>query len=297
MRILLSLCSFLVLLACHTPGPAVVAYPAQAERSGVLQYQAGPDFGNKIIPVHYFLPQGDSEGMAFQVVLHGASRDAGPYLAGWEDKARKYGVIVVAPEFSKEQFTIGDYSQGQFVDSLGKINPPALTLFALMDEIFEFAKSELRLGHKQYNLYGHSAGGQFVHRFLQFHGSPKVSKAIAANAGWYTFPDEAMAYPYGLGGLVEDGAQLRAKYYAQDMLVLLGTADTLRTNNLRVNAAADSQGLNRWERGHNYFAINQKKAAAANLTFNWRLAEVPDAGHQHQLMSAAAADILYGKKE
>jgi hypothetical protein len=50
-------------------------------------------------------------------------------------------------------------------------------------------------------LWGHSAGGQFVHRLLatQPHG---IFEAVgAANSGWYTLPTLDLLYPDGLGGI------------------------------------------------------------------------------------------------
>jgi pimeloyl-ACP methyl ester carboxylesterase len=264
------------------------------ESSGILEFQAGPLFQDKTIPIHYYLPPGDQREMPIQIVLHGASRNADDYLAGWTEKARQYGVIILAPEFSKDQFSIGEYTHGQLMDSLLRINPPEQTLFALIDQMFAHAKSALELGQEQYNLFGHSAGGQFVHRYLQFYDSPALGKAIAANAGWYTFPDEAIEYPYGISGMSQDYIAFRARYYAKDLTILLGTADTLRTNNLRVNPEADRQGPNRLERGKYFFAANRENATAAGQLFNWKIAYVPEAGHQHQLMSAAAAELLYG---
>ncbi len=292
MRLVLAFLLFagLALSNAKEPGKA----RETGEKSGILKFKAGPDFQDKVIPLHYFMPSGDPGRMSVQIILHGASRNAEEYLEGWKDKARKYGIIVIAPEFSRVQFTIGEYTHGLFVDSLNRMNPPQLTLFSLVDQIFALAKSELQLEHEQYNIYGHSAGGQFVHRYLQFFHSPYLNKAVAANPGWYTYPDEAIGYPYGISGLFEDYSALRQKYYAKDMLILLGTADTSRTDNLRVNAEADLQGLNRLERGKNFFAANSKVAKRAQQLFNWKIAYVQDAGHQHELMSAAAADILYG---
>jgi pimeloyl-ACP methyl ester carboxylesterase len=50
-------------------------------------------------------------------------------------------------------------------------------------------------------LWGHSAGGQFIHRLLatQPHG---IFEAVgAANSGWYTLPTLDLHYPDGLGGI------------------------------------------------------------------------------------------------
>jgi len=250
-----------------------------------------------VIPLHYFVPEGDVSKMSFQIILHGAGRNADEYLESWIEYAKKYGVILMAPEFSKAQFTISEYTQGMMVDSLQKLRPLDQTLFSLLDLLFEYAKDELHLQQETYNLFGHSAGGQFVHRYLQFYQSSRVGRSIAANPGWYTFPDESMEYPYGIHGLISDPAAYRASYYEKVLIVLLGTADTLRTGNLRVNAQADLQGQNRYERGHYFFDRNKQMAAVAGLSFKWELKEVPDIGHQYQYMSAAAAQLLYGEKE
>jgi poly(3-hydroxybutyrate) depolymerase len=293
MRSILALL-FLVFLVLANTKEAELTTPS-GEKSGILPFAAGPDFQNKVIPVHYYVPAGDPAAMSVQIVLHGASRNADEYLDAWKIKADKYGIIILAPEFSKKQFTIGAYTHGLFVDSLNRMNPPQQTLFALMDRMFAFAKAEFQWKHERYNIYGHSAGGQFVHRFLQFYHSPHIDKAVAANPGWYTYPDEGLEYPYGIGGLFEDHLAHRQTYYAKDMLILLGTADTSRVDNLRVNLEADLQGLTRLERGKNFYAANMKVAESAAQAFNWKIAFVPDSGHQHELMSAAAAEIIYGK--
>ena len=47
-------------------------------------------------------------------------------------------------------------------------------------------------------MFGHSAGAQFVHRFVMFAPGPNLRTAISANAGWYTTLEENVAFPYGL---------------------------------------------------------------------------------------------------
>lgn len=266
------------------------------EQFGILKYKTDETFQNKVIPLHYFIPEGDANSMSIQIIFHGAGRNADEYLESWVEKAKEYGIILLAPEFTKDQFTIGEYNQGMMMDSLDQVRPLDKTLFALVDPIFEFAKTELSLQYKTYNLYGHSAGGQFVHRYLQFYQSDKVKKSVAANPGWYTFPDESIAFPYGIHNIVSNPKEYRATYYSKDLLILLGTADTLRTGKLRVNEQADRQGKNRYERGRYFFSKNKQMAVESGQDFNWKLDEVPDVGHQFRDMSVAAATILYGSE-
>lgn len=178
------------------------------------------------------MPSGDIEKMKVQIVLHGASRNADEYLDGWKEKAKQYGLIVLSLEYSNEQFSIGQHSQGMIQDTLGELNPPKKTLFYLTDQLFLFAKERLNFNQKTYIIFGHSAGGQFVNRFLQFNESPYMNKAVAANSGWYTYPTEKVAFPYGINGLVLGSIITITKHYSEDLLILLGTADTLRTTGM-----------------------------------------------------------------
>lgn len=291
-RIFCSICLLSVLLfGCDPEGDNM---PDPTEKGGTLQFDSGEEFQDKIIPVHYFIPIGDVSQMPFLIVFHGADRDGKDYLAGWAQKAREYGVIIIAPEFSTSNFNTTQYNEGNFVVS-GTISAPEKTTFALIDKIFEFVKAELSLNNDRYNIYGHSAGAQFVHRYLQFYDTPKLEKAIAANAGWYTFPDETINYPYGINGLFPQPESVRANFYQKELIVFLGTADTLINNNLRVTTQANRQGRHRLERGETFYNDNLSRATAAGQNFNWKLEYAEGVGHDHTAMSPIAADILYKK--
>jgi len=263
------------------------------EKSGIINFEAGPDFQNKVIPIHYFVPEGGPKGKDVQIVLHGADRNANDYLAGWAHKARIYNVIVLAPEFSAADFNTAQFNEGNYIVS-GQINDADKTTFSLIDRIFDQLILDLEAEATTYNIYGHSAGAQFVHRYLQFYNSTKVDKAVAANAGWYTFPNEAVSFPYGIRNLFQDESGHRSNYYQKNLTVLLGAADTIRDNNLRVTQQADQQGRHRFERGNNFFEYNSDLSIQNNFPFNWNRFHVEGIGHQHRDMSAAAADILYG---
>ena len=66
-------------------------------------------------------------------------------------------------------------------------NAPEKITPVLVDKLFEYVRQFTGSMRKGYMIYGHSAGGQFVQRFMLFHDSPYVEKAIISSPGWYTF--------------------------------------------------------------------------------------------------------------
>ena len=62
----------------------------------------------------------------------------------------------------------------------------------------------------RYGLFGHSAGGQFVHRMLSFGFRDRVAVAISSNAGTYAMSNLVTPWPFGLGQTVVDDDALRA---------------------------------------------------------------------------------------
>ncbi len=120
----------------------------------------------------------------------------------------------------------------------------------------------------------------------------RYQRAIIANAGFYTFPDPNSPYPYGLGGLPQSILP-KADCWHRDVVVLLGEADTNENDReLRHNPLADAQGLNRYERGLNFFHAVETKAQQWQTALNWRLVTVPAVGHSIGPMAAAAGRIL-----
>lgn len=264
----------------------------QRERGGIITFSAGQDFKNKTIPVHYFIPVGDVSTMKVQFIFHGVDRNARDYIVGWTQKAREYNLILIAPEFTAAQFNTSEYNEGDaFVG--GKLNDPDKMTFALVDKIFDFLKKELNFNQSKYNMYGHSAGAQFTHRYLQFFDSPNLDVAVAANSGWYTYPDENIAYPYGIKALIPDPKTFRKNFYKKKLYIFLGDQDTSRSENLRTTSQADKQGLNRLQRGNNFFTNNMNTAKSENVEFLWQLKIIPGVAHEHTKMSVSTADFLY----
>jgi pimeloyl-ACP methyl ester carboxylesterase len=155
--------------------------------------------------------------------------------------------------------------------------------------MFDFAKKEFKLNPKQYDIFGHSAGGQFVHRFMLFMPNARVRTAIAANPGFYTLPNLNEKFPYGLKNSPHPMTEKDVLNWTRRKVILMrGTADVLRTENLRQSPEADAQGQNRFERA--LFMFNKIKAF--NPKSPWQIFEVPNVAHDQKGMALAAQKVL-----
>jgi poly(3-hydroxybutyrate) depolymerase len=245
----------------------------------------------KTIPVWYFLPDTVRADTPILIVMHGVNRDADRYRDEWLPHARKYGFILATPEFSKAAFPEESYNLGGMADAKGG----AEGAFGFIEPVFDAVQAATGNRSERYYLYGHSAGAQFVHRFLYFVPQARVAKAVAANAGWWTLPDPAVEFPYGLKGSPVDEKALKAMLQ-RPLVVLLGTADTDPNHaNLRRTPEALAQGPHRFARGHTFFAAGKKQAVALGVPLGWQLATAPGVAHSDQGMSAFAVRWLFGQ--
>jgi hypothetical protein len=116
---------------------------------------------------------------------------------------------------------------------------------------------------------------------------------VAANAGWYTMPDFAQDWPYGLNGSVVTETELKTAF-ATPLLILLGDQDTdAKDSSLRRAPEAMLQGFHRFARGHHFFEISQAKADSLETPFRWRLRTVPGVAHDNRGMAIAAVRYLF----
>lgn len=264
--------------------------------SDMAEFRCEAPFQGLTIPVYYHIPMdGNVSEMPVQFVMHGVERNADDYRDAWVEKADQYGFIVITPKFSKSDFSESDYQQGRIIDKDGFFSDKDSLTYVLIDQIFNYFVENSDSKARKYNIYGHSAGAQFVHRYMMYNDTHLVEKAISANAGWYTMPTDTIDFPYGLGASLEQLKLDKKAYYAKNMTILLGDADTVRTSDLRVTPEADMQGLNRLARGRNFFDYCRTDAQKMGVPFNWSLQYVSGSNHSNKKMAPAAADILYGR--
>ena len=230
-------------------------------------------------------------------VLHGMQRNADEYRDQWHDLAEEHDFLLVVPEFSDDDFPESEaYNLGNVFDGQGSRRPHSEWSFSAIEPIFDDVRKRYGMTADGYAIYGHSAGAQFVHRFLFHVSDARVTRAVAANAGWYTMPDLAIDYPYGLKGSAVSRETLE-QALQRPLTVLLGEQDTdPEHDSLRRTPEALAQGAHRLARGQAFFAAGQAAARDLGVPFAWQLATVPGAEHDNRLMAPAAIPFLLGTK-
>lgn len=260
---------------------------------GRFDYTFTTESLNDTLPVFYYIP-GNFERGKMPVVMgfHGNDRDCSYWIETWKEYADRQGFMFFIPWFTHENFPTWRYQEVGIKDTDGNILDQNCRTTAMVDSLISHILSYSGTEERKVTLYGHSAGGQFVHRFMLLNDSPYVKKAVIGNPGWFTFPDKDKNYSYGIGDLEEiDSAQIR-NMVAKNIILQLAEGDTLRESYLRKTPEADRQGLNRLERGNNFFDRLKVISQENRWDFNWRKIYVPDVGHDAIAMSRHAAKYL-----
>ncbi|HYM82460.1 MAG TPA: PHB depolymerase family esterase [Candidatus Limnocylindria bacterium] len=205
----------------------------------------------------YVSKQG-GQGAPIFVTVHGISRNVEEHAMLFAPYAEKYGVVLVAPFFTKDGNPgyqwLGREPSGRRAD---------MTLDAIIQEVAVSTGAE---GKKLY-LFGFSGGAQFAHRYTLAHPD-RVARTAVGAAGWYTFPDRRTPYPYGLGPS-RDRPSVRfepEKFLRVPITVLVGENDT-GDEHLRQSAIVDRrQGKTRLDRAQNWVAAMRRAAEERGLS-------------------------------
>lgn len=247
------------------------------------------------VAVYYYIPpSGNIRTMPVLLVMHGADRKAAPLLEYWKKEADERHFMVFVPELTARDYPLRDYQEVGILKKDSTLNAPAQRTPLLIDKLFEYILAHSQSAAKGYTLYGHSAGGQFVQRFMLFHDSPYVEKAVIGSPGWYTFPDTTLAYPYGVKNLPFVTEERLRNYLSKPVILQLGVGDTIRESYLRKTPEAEAQGANRYERGKTFYAGLARLAGEKGWPLKWTELETAGIGHHSGLMGQAAVPFLFG---
>jgi hypothetical protein len=253
----------------------------------------------KPINVFYNIPSGNRTNMPIVIVFHGDERNAKDYRDIWITASNQYGFMVFAPEFNTIDFPggssyiIGNVYQDGNYPTPQTLNNESVWTFSVIEPLFDYIKVNSGSAALTYDMFGHSGGGQFVHRFVLLKPNARYNRAVAANSGWYTVPDGVASFPYGIMNSPISFVSPN-NYFSRKLYVTVGALDNNGSDaSLRHNAASDLQGLNRLDRANYFFSKSQLYANTIQATFNWQFRTVPNSGHDATLMSNDAISLLF----
>lgn len=295
-----------------------LGFEPQALSPGAGSFQIAGSRGrvNAHIQVHYYLPDGLRSDSRVLLIIPGAGRNSYEYRNAWLEVAREKNILIAALGYPEDQYDFAAYHMGGVMKNLTIENLPPETsgvirlndddikfdintdkkdwLFSDFDRLFTLLRTATGLTNARYDIFGHSAGAQILHRLALFHPKSRADTIVAANAGFYTLPDLTRSLPTGLDGTGITKAGL-VDAFAANLTLLLGENDDSEDAGgiLLRTPTIDEQGQGRLSRGRYFYKTGQEQAATLDAPFHWRLETVPDVGHDFRAMSRAAREVLY----
>jgi len=209
------------------------------------------------------------------LALHGISRNAAELSRAFAAAAETSGRIVVVPHFSADKWPV--------YQRITRRARPDKTILALLSTLRGMDSAF----HRPLDIFGFSGGAQLAHRFAMLYPEAVGDLHLGA-AGWYTFPEDTVEYPYGIGDsphgrqrwsrLMRSGLR---SYLQRRISVYVGENDTAREESLRQNLQVDEQqGAHRLERARRYVAAVNDVQAALGLNTTAQLTVLQDCDHR-----------------
>jgi hypothetical protein len=252
-----------------------------------------PAFPDQDILLHAARPAQWSPALPVLFVHHGVRRNGGDYRDYWlphVDTGAFLAIAITYPEHSFPEYLW--YNFGNLHAKDGTPNPREAWTFGVGPRLFTALQDQGITAAPRCGLFGHSAGGQYVHRMLSLGYRENVAVAVTANAGTYAMPDLGIDWPWGLGALGITAQDLSA-WLGYHLTIMAGTEDTKTTGrHFPKGPKSMRQGPNRHARAHEYLRIGQAAALALRVPFAWNLIDVPGVGHDGGRMSDAAAPVI-----
>ena len=242
------------------------------------------------VEIFYITPEEINEDTKVIFVIHGNSRNAEDYLGAWIPHVLNKNVIVAAPQFTKTDFRY--FFLLEMAESSGKVNNNrsdyinnSISLF------FNYIKSKFSLTAKTYSMFGHSAGAQFTHRYMLLSKDKRISNAVVANAGWYTFISNA-EFPYGIKSspIIISDEDLR--WFMSNKVNLLIGSEDLGSKSVNSSKGAKLQGITRVDRANSYFNSLITSAEDRNYVLRWNYRVLDNVDHDFKKVTPYAANIL-----
>lgn len=259
-----------------------------------IAYEDDDRNAGRPITLHTYRPYGYTPDCPVVIVQHGVLRNGNDYRDFWIPAADRHKALIVAPTFSNDVWPgVDSYNNGNVFTPSGNPRHPAGWAYALVGRIVQTLREAEIVDTGKIHLFGHSAGGQFVHRLMSSQPHDIFHAVATGNPGWYTLPTLDLPYPEGLAGVGLGDTHLE-RLLAYPMAVLAGDQDIDTSDpNLPAEPAAMRQGPHRYARAQNYFEAGRQEAGRRGVPFNWTFQTVPGIGHDGAAMSAVCASLWF----
>ena len=270
-----------------TDTPEQVAAALRAPGRASIPYR-DPLTPDRALVLECYRPASHAPGSPVVLVQHGMGRNGDEYCDAWVPAADKHGLLVVATTFPGAEWPGSrPYNDGNVLEEDGTLRPREAWSQAIPGRVFALLRRAGVTTRDKAFLWGHSAGGQFVHRLMGTQPHDIFEAVGPANAGWYTLPTLDLPYPEGLGGIgLDRDAVVRLLDYP---MVIFAADRDVDGANLPMHAAAMAQGPHRFARAHAYLARGRAEAERLGVSCRWSLVVVPGLGHEGMRMSGVAA--------
>ncbi|WP_229954181.1 heavy metal-binding domain-containing protein [Parasphingorhabdus litoris] len=288
--------------------------------AGYFQIAGGSGRESRHVTVHYYKPSQFTPQSRILIVIPGAGRNSNSYRNAWLEVASRKDILVAALGYPEETYDFAAYQMGGVVKDIKLNNPKFIStgpnarilqlqdkdiqmnpeadqnnwIFSDFDRTFDLLAKITGSKRAGYDIFGHSAGGQILHRLALFHPASKAERIVAANAGFYTLPSFSKPPPMGMEGTGVRKEQL-SQILGEQLTILLGEEDNSDAagGTLLHTPLIDKQGKNRFARGRNFFRTGLEISKSEQLQFGWKLQSVPRTGHDFARMAEVAAQLLY----
>jgi pimeloyl-ACP methyl ester carboxylesterase len=286
------------------PAAADAATPVPPGRwSFVFTDQKGR--ADRPIRVFTYRPKQCDTRCPIVIVLHGAKRDAYPYMKHWGAVADERNVIVIGPQFEARHWP---KAAGYNAADVKEQPDREKWAFAAVEHIFD----EVRDGQKDYVLFGHGAGAQLVQRMAIYRPDNRARVMLAANPGWYTMPEWRKdkvkvgdkeveraikdPFPYAMIDSPAGEAQLRAGLQKRLVLIVNETDEAPDEEASEKRGEVVKQGASRVERAENFIKAATAAAQELGVRLAWELNEAPAKLNDAQSIGDYAAATVFAKR-
>jgi len=251
-----------------------------------------------------YVPKRLSNDFNIVVLVHGSIKEtedplnaARLHLQRWTTTADKQNCILLAPAFNQENFGGHKGPGGGYRGLFGR----EVGADEFINEIVSLYQSDT---NQQFYLYGHSAGGQLVSRYLIMHPE-KIKGAVISAAATFAFPDPNEKWTNGMLPLKrtmrwskngqEQKIDIRPipdnwlKASQLPVTVIVGKKDTATIKNI-----PGQKGSNHVERARHWVDDMNTLAFRHNKQGTIKLITVKNAGHSSRQLTPASIKALLG---